>query len=561
MSRRKSLLALIGIVVLLVSLAAPMIQCAPAAEEEVTPPSEEEEGTKYGGRLNAGFRAEEGIEDLRCDSTWKYETMGCLFWQLPYDQLWVMGPPPEYDILPRLATSWDMEENGKTWIFHLRDDVVFHDGEPFTAEDVAFTATYLPKADPSFSSSFGRDSEPEVTIIDDYTVSLTFDTPVAQAYYPAYNVPILPKHIWEPYKDDMSSFANEECIGTGAFKVKEFEPAQYLWFDANEDYWGGRPYVDEVVFKSYGTDDALYMALKNGEIDMIGYTGASGMVAKDFEQEDNIEIIVSPGVAINWLSFNLYKDGPLQDLNVRKAIMHGVDRDKIIDLVYLGYAEKIDSFIYPELDEHNPNLPQYDYDLDKANAMLDDSGYVDTDGDGVRNDPTTGKNLMFEVHCSSDMVESVKVATCIQEQMATIGIAGEVKVSDWTTYASYLYAPTEGMYDIGLTGEAPGPYADWMWEFTRSFDAGGEGWNTAYYNNSELDALYTSLSAETDMAKRKELLYEMQLIIAEDVPYGFLYRRNMIDPVRTDKFEGFVPNMGGIGDWTNAFSFFNVHLK
>jgi len=132
---------------------------------------------------------------------------------------------------------------------------------------------------------------------------------------------------------------------------------------------------------------------------------------------------------------------------------------------------------------------------------------------------------------------------------------------DFTTYASYLYAPTEGMYDIGLSGESPGPIADWMWEFTRSYEAGGEGWNTAYYNNPEMDELYTELSAATDMAKRKEILYAMQMIIAEDVPYGFLWRGNMIDPVRTDKFEGFVLNMAGVSDWTNAFSYFNVHLK
>ena len=88
-----------------------------------------------------------------------------------------------------------------------------------------------------------------------------------------------------------------------------------------------------------------------------------------------------------------------------------------------------------------------------------------------------------------------------------------------------------------------------------------KGWNTAYYNNPEMDELYTKLFGETDMTKRKEILYAMQMTIAGDVPYGLLYRRNLIDPVRTDKFEGFVPNMGGVSDWTNAFSYFNVHLK
>ncbi|MCK4353977.1 MAG: peptide ABC transporter substrate-binding protein, partial [Dehalococcoidia bacterium] len=409
MSKRRNLLALIGTVVLLLSLAIPLAQCAPAAEEEVTPPPEEEvtpppeeeevtpapeEGEiKYGGRLNVGWNPGYGLENLRVTSAWKYTAMGCDFWPLVYDQLWIIGPPPDYKILPRLATSWDMEDGGKSWVFHLRHEGVFHDGVPVTAEDVAFTMKYLPKADPAFSGTFGNDNDPEVAIIDDYTVRITFDNPAPQKPDAAYFVPILPKHIWEPYKDNMTAFDNAEAIGSGPFKVKEFKPAQYIWFEANEDYWGGRPYVDEVVYKVYGSFDALNMAMKSGEIDMIGYSGCSALAVDELEAAENVKVIRSPGIGMVWLSFNLHKEGPIQDLDVRKAIMYAMDRDRMIEMVSLGYSEKADSWIYPELPEHNPNLPQYDFDLEKANALLDGAGYVDSDGDGIRNDPATGHNM------------------------------------------------------------------------------------------------------------------------------------------------------------------------
>jgi len=569
MRKRKGLLVLIGAMVLLLGLSIPMMQCAPSGEEvtqppeeEVTPPEEEvtppeEEEIKYGGRLNVGWRPAYGMETLICDSTWQYTAMGCMFWQLIYDQLWIMGPAPDYEALPMLATSWESED-GKTWTFHLREDAVFHDGVPVTAEDVAFTIWYLPKADPAWAYPDCM-CESYPTVIDDYTVQFTLEATIGGAYPAVFWMPVFPKHIWEPYKDDMTSYANGEAIGSGPFKLREFKPAEYIWFVANEDYWGGRPYVDEVVFRTYGSDDAVYMALKSGEVDMIGYSGCSPLVVEDFKEAENIEVIDSPGIGLVWLSFNLHKDGPLQDLNVRKAIMHGIDRDRITDMVYYGYAEDADSFMYPETPDHNPNLPQYDYDPDLANKILDDAGYVDSDGDGIRNDPATGGNLAFEMIVPSNWTDEVKATTLIKEQLKNIGIDIIMKVMDLGTFYNYIYAPNSDLYDIGFGEEEPGPYADWVWQFCRSWKIGSL--NTAYYINPEFDETMDKYLAERDVTKRREYLYEMQMMIAEDLPYGFMLRPDVINPVRTDKFAGYVETMGGISTWINPWTYFKVHLK
>jgi len=559
MSKRRNLLALIGIVVLLLSLSVPVMQCAPVAEEEVTPPEEEEEEIKYGGRLNVGFRSEDMLENLTFSSTMEYSTMGCLFYPMVYGRLWLLDYPPDYEAAPSLATSWETPDGGKTWTFYLRDDVAWHDGVPFTAEDVAFTMEYLPEADPCWDYMDTRCEPGSIKVIDDYTVQFSLAESIGEIYPAVYAFPMLPKHIFEPHKDEIATFQNEEAIGCGAFKLKEFKRDAYIWFEVNEDYFEGRPYVDEVIWTAYGSDDALNMALKSGEIHMIGANGIGRMAASDFEGLENVEMTVSPGLTMSWAAFNLYKAGPLQDVNVRKAIMHGIDRDEIIEMVYLGYAEKIDGVIYPEKSEHNPNLPQYDYNVDKANVILDEGGYLDTDGDGIRNDPTTGKNFVFELLVSSAQTDTVKAATLCKEHLKGIGIDIVPQVVDPATYSAYIYAPTEGLFDIGFGGGGPGPCGDWIWEFFRSFESGGEGWNQAYYNNSEFDELLGKMYEATN-PERTEYLYEMQEMVANDLPYGYLYRPSILDPVRTE-FDGYVSMMGGISHWVAPYTYFDVHLR
>ena len=407
MAKRKNLLALIGTLILVLSLSVPMMQCAPSGEEvtplpeeEITPPEEEvtppgEEGIKYGGRFNVGWLATEALDDLRPDQAWQYTEMGCDVWPLIYDQLWIMGPAPGYEPLPMLATSWESED-GKTWTFHIREDATFHDGVPVTAEDVVFTLQDWIKGSPVWE---GNDNECEpgsIKLIDDYTVRFTLKVPLGGKYPPCYWLPIVPKHIWEPYKDNLTSYANDEAIGSGPFKVKEFKPAEYIWFEANKDYWGERPYVDEVVYKTYGSLDTLCMAMEQGKIDLFGSDTCPIAAAEDLKAK-GFKVIESSDLSLDFLSFNLHKEGSLQDLDVRKAIMHAMDIDRIIEMAGLGYGEKVDSFIYPELPGHNENLPQYDFDVGEAKALLDGAGYIDSDGDGIRNDPVTGKNMEFDL--------------------------------------------------------------------------------------------------------------------------------------------------------------------
>jgi len=561
MSKRRNLLALIGIVVLLLSLAVPIMQCAPAAEE-VTPPEEEEEGEiEYGGRLSVGFTA--GIESLAMDMKLNWVNMGSLYLMLVYDNLAHYGIAPDtYTFYPKVVQSYDVSEDGKTWTLHLAEGATSHDGVPFTAEDVAFKFEYLDQ-----TPGWAKHSKvwEEIEIIDDYTLRVVHDIGLSTAVIPGWWIwdPVIPKHIFEPYKDDILSFPNEESIGSGAFKLKEFKSGQYLWMEAYEDYWDGRPYVDELVFKNYGSLDTMLMGLQKGEIDVFGGTSIPPLALEDVKANTDIKVEMVPGLTEAYLAFNLHPDGPLQDKDVRHAIAYGIDRDRLIDMVWAGYAERIDGWIYPESEMHNPDLPQYEYNPDKGNEILDGAGYLDTDGDGIRNDPTTGENLVFGLATSSSSITYVKTCTLIHEMLPAIGIDTDIAIMDPDTFLDYLYRPMDDLLEIMVHGEdpSPDPWSDWVWREDVGWDAGGEWWNPTYWSNPRYNELWVNNDCAKNLEEKKAILYEMQEILAEDLPRVFLARPEFISAYRTDKFEGWVNEIGGPVSWMNDWSLLRVHLK
>ncbi len=508
-------------------------------------------------RVNVGFGSEEVLKTLQT-TPFQVSEMGAVFWPLVYDQLWVMGPPPNYDPLPSLATSWETDDY-QTWRFHLVKNAKFHDGKPVTAEDVAFTLWYLPR-DPVWAfPSNDIDAKADIKVIDDYTIEFKLARPFPGKYPPADWMPILPKHIWYKHKGrKITQFANKKAIGSGPFKLKKFKPSQYIWMVKNEDYWGEKPQVNEVVFKGYGTEDAMKLAMKKGEIEFIGYTGVSPMAVKGYEKAKNIDVKVSPGIEMIWLTFNLHKKTAVQDKVFRKAFLHAIDRERIFKLVYRGYAKFADSFIYPELDEHNPNLPKFEYNPELAKSMLNEAGYADTDGDGILNDPKSGQNVVLDFMAPSEWSDEVKMLKLIAEQVRAVGIGIKEKILELDTYYEFVYVPKEDQFDVAISSEEPGPNGSWMWEFVRSKAGGGLGWNQSFYANPEMDETINKYLMETDLEKRKMYAFKLQDIMAEDLPCAVLVRPDHISPYRTDKYQGHVVTMGGVSNWINWWTYMKI---
>ncbi|MCF8068717.1 MAG: peptide ABC transporter substrate-binding protein [Desulfobacterales bacterium] len=512
------------------------------------------------GELRVGWDTTEMLDSLQTGETWQYEIMGCMFWQLVYDQAYHFGAPPDYSAELRAVTSVKTDDN-KKFRYTIREGMTFHDGKPATAKDFVFTYKYLPQCSPVWAFFDTVTVEDSFSVIDEHTFEFELEKTLAPKYPPFNWFPILPEHIWRRYKYEMTEYENKKAIGSGPFKLSEFKSGRYIIFENFEDYWEKKPRVDKVVFKAYGGSDARNMALKRGDIDMIGYSGISPLAIKFFENQKDIEITVSSGIELWWLTFNFYMDGPQNDINVRKAIAHGIDKDKIAQMTFHGYVKPADSFIYPEMDEYNPNLPQYNYNPDIANKMLDDNGYIDTDNDSIRNNPETGENMKFRFIVSAGSAENVKVATLIREQLKKIGVDIQIKAMDYDTYVDTYYYPQGSGFDMALHSMDPGPYAGWIWQYMRSHEDGGAGWNSAYYSNPEFDKTLRAYLEVVDLDERKALSWKLQEFLATDLPHYVLCRPDVIDPIRTDKLTGFTPKMGGISSWINPFSYFNVHAK
>ncbi|MCF8068149.1 MAG: ABC transporter substrate-binding protein [Desulfobacterales bacterium] len=512
--------------------------------------------------LRVGWLQTEVLQSMSCNDAWQYETMGCILWQLLYDQPWVMDSPPDYKFKPMAITGYETTDH-KNFVFHVRKGMTFHDGKPVTANDVAFTMEYLPISNPVWAYYDSKTVKDSIVIVDDYTIKFEMKNTISPQYAPFNWFPVFPMHIWKRHKFDMEKFENKKAIGSGPFTLEDFKAGQYATFRKFDDYWENKPRVDKITFKSYGTNDSRVMALKKGEIDMMGYGGVGPLSAKILRKAEDIEVIETPGISINYITFNLHPQGLLQDVEARKAIAHGLDKAHMLKMIYHGYATEHDSFIYPENNEYNPKLPKFEYNPELANKLLDKTGYIDTDGDGIRNKPDKGDNLVLKFIVSTDTAEAVKFASLFREQMKKLGLQIKIIAMDLDTFYDILYYPQGNAFDIAYADDEPGPIANWIWEYLRSWDdEQSSGWNTSFYNNPDFDRLLDAYNSEVNIEKKKMFCFEMQEIMARDIPYYILSRETTLSPVRVDKLEGYVGNyMGGTSCWMNPFSFFYVHPK
>jgi len=195
--------------------------------------------------------------------------------------------------------------------------------------------------------------------------------------------------------------------------------------------------------------------------------------------------------------------------------------------------------------------------------MLDTVGYLDTDGDGIRNDPQTGKNFVLELICPAIDVAAVKMGTLIKEMLPLIGLDVDLVVLEYDTFVSIIWNPPADGYEMAIryVEPSPPPYSDWMWIEAMSWGAGGDWWNPSCYDNPHYNELVVSLSTATSMEERKEIMHEMQEILSEHFPGAFLLRPKAISVYRTDKLAGWVNEVGGPVSWFNPWSILKVHLK
>lgn len=477
-------------------------------------------------------------------------------YELVYDT--PIGVTVDGEFVPELATDWSVSDDGLTWTMIIRDDAVFHDGEPVTAEDVAFSMQLYKDTEdfpymPSYASYFETIEATDAT-----TVTLTTAEPLGSFESNIVFMYVLPKHIWEEV-DDAVAFENEEMIGSGPFALAEYSQGEFTRLEANADYWGGSPNIDEVIFQTYSNADARVSALQNGEVDAISEFPPTAVPA--LQNAENVEVHIADigaGGDIRDILFNMVSpencptdDGgectghpALQDVEVRQALAMAMDKQQIIDVALLGLGSQGVGLVPPGLGDYFIGTEaDHAFDVAAANALLDEAGYTDTDGDGIREcksgqDCPTG-DLTLRFNFPDDIDTAPREAELIKGMWEAVGVTTEIAALDSDTLTS-ICCPTFD-YDVILWGWGSDPDPGFLLSVTTCAEI-PTGYSETGYCSEEYDALYAQQGVEQDRDARVAIVHEMQQMLIDDVPYIIPYYAQVREAWRTDTFGGWLAN-------------------
>ncbi len=474
---------------------------------------------------------------------------------LIYDNLMDYGQT-NYAPAPRLATSWSVSKNKLVWTYHIRHGVKWSDGVPLTAADVAYT--FWRDTIPN-STEFSDNSSYVATIVHNsikaigkYTVQMrvTKPTPGMDLLI----VPIIPKHIWEHISEkQVSSFPNNNPVGSGPFVMSSFKINQSVTLQANPHYWGGKPGISTLIFENFTNPSAEAIALKNGSIDF-----AEGLTASLFNSLKG-----TPGVTLdnapsgNWdeLAFNngaatvsgkpIGNGNPaLKDLNVRRAISYALNRPQLVRRVFLGYAQPASSVIppiYPQYHYTPPASALYSYDPAKASQILTADGWKMGPG-GIR--VKDGKKLVLRLFYGSSSSTYSADAPYIKSWLNAIGIGVTVTAMSDSTLTQDI---GNGDYDLFIWGWGVEPNPDFQLSvFTCAQRSAGSppnytpGWSDSFFCNKQYDQLYAEQKT-LDGAARTKVVKQMEAILYAQEPYALLTYDSDPQAFRSDLFTGYAP--------------------
>jgi len=506
------------------------------------------------------------------------------------------------EVKPALAESWEVAEDKVTWTFHLRKDVVWSDGEPFTADDVIFTFNdlyYNPTIPTSARDILTIEGELiKVEKVDKYTVRFTTPKPFAPMLR-SIGMAILPKHVLEskvvkvdpdaveegemPQQPFSSTWGidtpPEQIIGTGLYMLKEFKPSQYVLLVRNPNHWkkdaaGNRlPYIERVRIVIVPNQDVQLLKFQAGETDGLGIRGQDYPLLKPKEKSGNFTLYnAGPAFGTNFIVFNQNPDtdqqgtpfvdpvkfGWFTDLNLRKAVAHAIDKETMITNVMnsLGYPQHAAMSPAAKL-FHNPDVPEYEYDLDKASQILEQAGYKDRDSDGFVEDKN-GNTVEFDIITNIENTERENIGLIIQEDLKEIGIKAHFSPIDFNALVTRLTETFDwDAVIIGLTGGIEPHNGKNVWESSGQLHV----WyprqeKPATEWEAEIDGLFNEGAQELDQELRKQIYLRWQQIVAEQLPLIYTVLPASLMAIR-NKFGNLEPT--AYGGWLHNLE--EIYIK
>lgn len=468
---------------------------------------------------------------------------------------WIFSPLFDMDEnmhpVPVLATSWEISPDHLTMTFHLRRDVKWHDGIPFTSKDVLFTFNKI--MDPNVDAINKRADFEKVKGIeapDDYTFVVKWKEAYVPGFIACENY-IVPEHIYKNEKDFNKSKFNFAPIGTGPYKFLEWKMGERIVLEANRDYFDGSPHIKRAIFKFIHQGEVSEAAFNKGELDINGFSSADKWIdAKNNPSftKDNW-LFEYYGRNYMYIGWNMDGKNPFfGDKRVRKAMTYVCNRKAMVEKLRRGLGAIISGPLYYDSEEYDKSVETLPFDLEKASKLLDESGWKDTNNDGIRD--KNGIPFNFEITTFVGAEEWIRILELYQQDLKKIGISMTFRTLEWSVFQEKTGSHQFTAFLIGWSfGDDPDLYL--MFHSSQSVLKNGKpiGMNHVSYKNPEVDRLIEEERVEFDQKKRIELFHNIHKIIAEDQPLTFLYIPSYMVAVK-NRFQNVRVSQRGYGLFT-----------
>lgn len=402
-------------------------------------------------------------------------------------------------------------------IINLKKNVLWHDKKKFTSKDVIFTYEQIisPKVFTSIKSNFKQVKS--VKVLDDYTIEIIYKKPYFKALE-TWMVGILPYHLLKDEKDLMTSKFNKKPIGTGPYKIDGFETGADIKIYANNDYFDGRPKIDEIHFKFLPDTNTSFLFLKQKKLDLGSLTPIQIDRQIDDKFKDNYKIIENQSFSYSYLGFNLNNE-KFKNKKIREAVSLAINKEELVDILFFGHGQVCNGPFLPGSFAYNNEVKTVKQDIEKSKEILKSLGFDE-------NNPFT-----FEVVTNTGNDTRINAAQILQYQLAQAGIKMKIRVMEWQAFLNTVVHPRN--YEAVLLGWSlalmPDAYPLWHSDSTKV-----GRFNLVGYKNKEVDNLIEKGAQTVNREDLGKIYRKIFKIIAEDLPYIFLYIPNSITVVNKD---------------------------
>jgi len=427
-------------------------------------------------------------------------------------------------LVPWLAKSYEVSADGLEITFHLRDDIYFSDGAPVTSDDVIFTYETIinPEVDAADVANLYVDVERAVKI-NDRVIKFYMKRPYFKALEVVgfWDTGIFPKHIYEFTDAQQFNERVSNPVGSGPYLFEKWDVGSEVVLRLNENYWGPKPKLKKVIYRFIPNNIASLQALRSHRVDMIipdMEQFADLLDDEDFNKEFNCVSYWNPGAPFYYIGWN-QKTPFFYDRRVRLAMTHIVNRPQIVSELLKGQAETITGPFYLKGNQNDPDIKPRPYDLEKARELLDEAGWIDTDGDGVRD--KNGTPFRFKFMYSSHYILYQRIAKLLKDEAARVGIEVIPDPYEWSVIMGRL---TDRKFEAMIMGWG-GDIIEDFYQIFHSSQIENRGSNYVAFRNDQADTIIEKIRLTMDENDRDRLSRQLHRILHDQQPYTFLYAR------------------------------------